>query len=108
MRIYAFSPLPEGAFMQLMQALSIKEMERPVLSPIWQFPDDFTRRAVEGLVTNIYASARPSEFVLASEDISKQIIAFKTLEESDRAILSSEVLRKSTDWFSYLGIRTPK
>lgn len=68
-RLFAVSELPAGGVAQI-EAL-LHPLGRPVgplWVPVWKFPDDATRREVEGRLDGLLVAARPTALLIATVD----------------------------------------
>jgi hypothetical protein len=67
-RVYGLYPLPPGAFERLAGAISSHMTPRwPVWVPLWQFPADEARQAVENLTDGILKQAGPLTWVVMGD-----------------------------------------
>lgn len=69
-RLYRLCELPTGSITAALSVLSgLGVPAGPVWVPRWQFPDAATKEAVEGALTEIELSSKPSSIVIRSSDL---------------------------------------
>jgi hypothetical protein len=96
LRVYSLAALPAGTFQRLADVLArVEEPRWPVWVPRWTFESQDLARGIEGEVDALMA-APPSDLVLASRNIVKEVIMVKAASHQD--------LVGVRDWFMFLGI----
>jgi hypothetical protein len=97
LRVYSLAPLASGSVTRLTDALSRYESPRtPIWVPRWEFPTETERRALDSLSDQILDGAGPPELVIATPNLSEEIVVAKVIGPEERA--------RVPDWFSFLGL----
>jgi hypothetical protein len=100
LRIFGLAPLPATSFERLVEALSRHQAPHwPVWVPLWQFPSESDRRALDGLTRHIFDEVASPEFAIATADIAGEILAGKAVTAED--------VTQVEDWFSFLNMVEP-
>ena len=96
-RVFSLAPLASGSLTRFSDALAPYETARyPVWVPRWKFPTEAERSVLDRLTDQIRDGAGPPELVIATPDLSEEIMAAKAITAED--------LARVTDWFSFLGL----
>jgi hypothetical protein len=97
LRVYSLAPLASGSVTRLTDALSRYEPPRtPIWVPHWEFPTQAEKSDLNHLSDQILAGAGSPEMVIATPNLSEEIVVAK--------VIGPEEMARVPDWFSFLGL----
>lgn len=93
-RLFLVSQLEIGTTNKLVEVLApLGKPSRPIWTPIWRFPDEFSKRKAESLLDEIEAAKRQTGLVIRTRD----------MLEFTGCLAASRDIKKFLDWFEYKG-----
>ncbi|MEO6810423.1 MAG: hypothetical protein ABI353_15015 [Isosphaeraceae bacterium] len=96
-RTYSLAPLMRGSLDRLVDALALYQSPRqPVWVPLWTFPTEAAREALDNQTQRILDSAGPPELAITTDNLVGTIVEAKNLTAED--------LVRGKDWFSFMGL----
>jgi hypothetical protein len=96
-RVYSLAPLPSDSMDLLVEALSpYRTPSWPMWAPLWKFPTEEDRIAVDRAVDDLMARAEAPEFVLTTPGPLDEI--------GDARSISANETGDIHDWVSWMGL----
>jgi hypothetical protein len=96
-RLYSLAPLPADTMDRLVDALSsFMTPSWPMWAPLWRFPTEDDRIAVERAVDEPMARAAPPEFVITTTGFLDEI--------GDIKAVPADEVGEVHDWVSWMGL----
>ena len=88
-RIYVLAPIGNDVFVSIVNTLSrLGTPQWPVWVPRWEFHSRELQESINTSLETLLASAGEERLVISTEDLSKTIIACKSLDEPSRTRIS--------------------
>jgi hypothetical protein len=101
LRVFTLGPLPPDSLRQLAEAYTcFSSPHWPLWSPVWKFPTAADREAMERLTDQVLSKAGPTEWLIASTDLLRTILAARRV--------SSSQIGRGLDWATLLGLDKEK
>jgi len=113
LRVFAFAPLPGGAWDRLVEAIEgYQEPRWPVFVPTWKFATPGELERLDRLAVEVLDTSGEPVYVVAAEDLMGEIVAARVAAgpaaAAARLALTSYRLdvngARGFQWFDYLGI----
>jgi hypothetical protein len=100
-RVYRLAPLPADSMDLLIEALHpYTTPSWPMWAPLWKFPTEEDRSAVDRAVDELLARAEAPEFVMTTPGLLDEIGDVKSISASETGDVH--------DWVSWMGlVRSP-
>ena len=96
-RLYSLAPLPAESWDRLVDLLSpYTTPSWPMWVPLWKFPTEDDRAAVDRAVDDLIAQAKSPEFVVTTPGLLEEI-------DESKAVSASEA-GQINDWVSWMGL----
>jgi len=96
-RLYGLSELPGDALGSVVAALRpYMEPRWPIWAPIWKFPEDSNRIAVDSLIDRVLSSAGPMSEVIMASELDREILQARVVSDQEASHVE--------DWSCWMGM----